>query len=68
MDIQKFTPSAYTATVPLYLHPLVILQVSRELTIMSGKVDPKVFGKWQLTQSENFDAFMSAVGVGYLTR
>ncbi len=25
-------------------------------------------GKWQLTQSDNFDTFMSALGVGYLTR
>ena len=25
-------------------------------------------GKWQMTASENFDAFMAAVGVGYLTR
>jgi fatty acid-binding protein 3 len=35
---------------------------------MSEKVDPNVFGKWLLTQSENFDAFMSSLGVGYLTR
>ena len=35
---------------------------------MSGKIDPSVFGKWQLTQSDNFEAFMAAVGVGYLTR
>ena len=27
-----------------------------------------IVGKWQLTQSENFDEFMSALGVGYLTR
>ena len=35
---------------------------------MSDKLDSNVFGKFQLTQSENFDAFMSALGVGYLTR
>ena len=31
-------------------------------------LDPRVFGKFQLTESENFDKFMEAVGVGYLTR
>ena len=25
-------------------------------------------GKWQLTESENFEAFMGALGIGYLTR
>lgn len=25
-------------------------------------------GKYQMTTSENFDAFMAALGVGYLTR
>ena len=25
-------------------------------------------GKWQMTSSENFDSFMAAVGVGYVTR
>ena len=25
-------------------------------------------GKWQLTESDNFDNFMGALGVGYLTR
>ncbi len=29
---------------------------------------PDIPGRWQLTQSDNFDAFMSALGVGYLTR
>ncbi len=28
----------------------------------------KVPGKWQMTSSENFDAFMSALGIGYVTR
>ena len=25
-------------------------------------------GKWQLTESDNFEAFMAALGIGYLTR
>ena len=25
-------------------------------------------GKWQLTESENFEAFMAALGIGYVTR
>ena len=25
-------------------------------------------GKWQLSSSDNFDAFMSALGIGYVTR
>jgi len=27
-----------------------------------------VQGKWQLTESENFEAFMGALGIGYVTR
>lgn len=27
-----------------------------------------ICGKWQMTASENFDAFMSALGIGYVTR
>jgi len=29
---------------------------------------PDIEGKWQMTESENFDTFMAALGVGYLTR
>ena len=31
-------------------------------------VDSVIFGKWQLTTSENFEAFMSALGVSYVVR
>ena len=34
---------------------------------MAG-VDPIVLGKFQLDKSENFEAFMAAVGVGWATR
>jgi len=27
-----------------------------------------IVGKWQMTSSENFDEFMAALGVSYLTR
>lgn len=30
--------------------------------------DPVVIGKFQLKSSENFEEFMSALGIGYLTR
>ena len=35
---------------------------------MASNVDPNIFGKWQMTESENFDAFMSALGVSYVVR
>ena len=30
--------------------------------------DSVIYGKWQLFQSENFEAFMSRLGVSYLVR
>ncbi len=35
---------------------------------MASKPSSDIKGKWQLTDSSNFDEFMSALGVGYLTR
>ena len=35
---------------------------------MDSKIDPKVFGKFQLTSSKNFDEFMRALGVSYVAR
>ena len=32
------------------------------------KIDPVVFGKWQLEGSEHFGDFLEALGVGYLGR
>ena len=33
-----------------------------------GQPDSVVYGKWQLFQSENFEEFMSRLGVSYLVR
>ena len=35
---------------------------------MSSSSSNPLTGKWQMTSSENFDAFMAALGVGYVTR
>ena len=37
---------------------------------MVGKKEPDsiIFGKWQMSASENFEAFMSRLGVSYVVR
>ena len=37
---------------------------------MVGKKEPDsiIFGKWQMSASENFEAFMSSLGVSYVVR
>ena len=36
--------------------------------VANKQVDSVIFGKWQLTTSENFEEFMSRLGVSYVVR
>ena len=47
------------------------VELSRAAFKMGKKMetpDSIIFGKWQLAESENFDQFMSRLGVSYLVR
>merc|ERR1712223_1798779 len=45
----------------------ILISLSTHVITMAG-VSDDVLGKFQLDKSENFDAFMAAVGVGWATR
>ena len=48
------------------MNHLAIVAVSKLSTTMKPSTD--YCGKYQMTDSENFDDFMAALGIGYLTR
>ena len=54
----------------LTLHSSVCLSCMQTRRTSKEKMadTSKIPGKWQMTSSDNFDAFMSALGIGYVTR
>jgi predicted amidohydrolase len=47
---------------------VVLIAIALPLVFLHSAAVEKFLGKWQLTESENFDEYMKTVGVGFFTR
>ena len=50
------------------MNNLAITALARSKSSSTTKPSTEYCGKYQMTDSENFDAFMAALGIGFLTR